>query len=102
MQSLASWAFGDFIFNVESDAFFDVNKATCFGFREMNLDTGKETIKLMITLGEQRIIHFESTMDELRNSVMAACNACHSNVNYCLLFGRVCQCRQIGIEILLF
>ncbi|OJH42075.1 hypothetical protein [Cystobacter ferrugineus] len=47
LQALANWAFGDFIFNVESDAFFDVNKARRFGFHEMHLDSVEETVKLM-------------------------------------------------------
>lgn len=47
LQALANWAFGDFIFNVESDAFFDVNKARRFGFHEIHLDSVEESVKLM-------------------------------------------------------
>jgi nucleoside-diphosphate-sugar epimerase len=56
LRELANWAFGDFIFNVENDAFFDVNKARRFGFQEMNLDSGKEITKLMEMLKTQKIV----------------------------------------------
>ncbi|MGV1019739.1 NAD-dependent epimerase/dehydratase family protein [Empedobacter falsenii] len=36
LDKLVQWGFGDFIFNVEVDAFQDVNKARRFGFNEMN------------------------------------------------------------------
>jgi len=39
VKELANWAFGDFIFNVEADAFFDVNKLRRAGFHEMQLDS---------------------------------------------------------------
>jgi len=39
LAELAQWPFGDFIFNVEADAFFDVNKLRRFGFHEMHLDS---------------------------------------------------------------
>ncbi|WP_188815854.1 SDR family oxidoreductase [Hymenobacter cavernae] len=39
LAELAQWPFGDFIFNVEADAFFDVNKLRRFGFHEMQLDS---------------------------------------------------------------
>ncbi|MBD2102421.1 hypothetical protein H6F94_16285 [Leptolyngbya sp. FACHB-261] len=56
LKDLANWPFGDFIFNVENDAFFDVNKARRFGFQEMNLDTGEEIVKLIGRLKQQKII----------------------------------------------
>ncbi|MEG4579031.1 SDR family oxidoreductase [Microcoleus sp. MON1_C5] len=56
LNALANWQFGDFIFKVEVDAFFDVNKARRFGFHEMNLDTGEEILKLIGQLKEQKII----------------------------------------------
>jgi len=39
LDELAQWGFGDFIFNVEADAFFDVNKLRRFGFHDMHLDS---------------------------------------------------------------
>jgi nucleoside-diphosphate-sugar epimerase len=39
LAELVQWGFGDFIFNVEADAFFDVNKLRRFGFHEMHLDS---------------------------------------------------------------
>jgi nucleoside-diphosphate-sugar epimerase len=39
LDELVQWGFGDFIFNVEADAFFDVNKLRRFGFHEMHLDS---------------------------------------------------------------
>jgi len=39
LDELAQWPFGDFIFNVKADAFFDVNKLRRFGFHEMHLDS---------------------------------------------------------------
>jgi len=42
IKDLANWRFGDFIFNVQYDAFFDVNKLRRHGFNEMHkrsLDT---------------------------------------------------------------
>ncbi len=56
LGELANWPFGDFIFNVEVDAFFDVTKARRFGFHEMNLNTGEEIVKLVQDLQQQRII----------------------------------------------
>ncbi len=53
---LANFAFGDFIFNVEHDAFFDVNKARRFGFHAMDLDSGEETVHLIRELQAQRIV----------------------------------------------
>jgi nucleoside-diphosphate-sugar epimerase len=39
LGELVQWGFGDFIFNVEADAFFDVNKLRRAGFHEMHLDS---------------------------------------------------------------
>lgn len=39
LEELAQWGFGDFIFNVEADAFFDVNKLRRAGFHEQQLDS---------------------------------------------------------------
>jgi hypothetical protein len=50
LQALANWAFGDFIFSVESDAFFDVSKARRFGFHEMHLDSVEEAVTRMARL----------------------------------------------------
>jgi nucleoside-diphosphate-sugar epimerase len=56
LRGLASWAFGDFIFNVEYDAFFDVNKARRFGFQQMYMDSAEEITSLMETLQERKIV----------------------------------------------
>ncbi|OKH53919.1 hypothetical protein NIES2101_09240 [Calothrix sp. HK-06] len=56
LKDLANWPFGAFIFNVENDAFFDVNKARRFGFHEMYLDTSEEIVKLWSYLKEQKIV----------------------------------------------
>lgn len=58
LDEIANWAFGDFIFNVENDAFFDVNKARRFGFDGMCLDSGDEILRLMRSLREQKVVHF--------------------------------------------
>ncbi|UOQ70921.1 hypothetical protein [Hymenobacter cellulosilyticus] len=39
LEELAQWPFGDFIFNVKADAFFDVNKLRRTGFQAMHLDS---------------------------------------------------------------
>jgi nucleoside-diphosphate-sugar epimerase len=51
VKELANWPFGDFIFNVEADAFFDVNKFRRAGFQEMQLETFES---------------FKNTFDELK------------------------------------
>jgi nucleoside-diphosphate-sugar epimerase len=51
IKDLANWAFGEFIFNVEADAFFDVNKLRRSGFHKMQLDTFES---------------FKNTFDELK------------------------------------
>ncbi|MFI2744278.1 SDR family oxidoreductase [Zhouia sp. PK063] len=52
LEALVQWGFGDFIFNVETDAFQDVNKARRFGFHEMN---GNTEAKLMETFKELQL-----------------------------------------------
>ncbi|MGB7486527.1 MAG: SDR family oxidoreductase [Phormidesmis sp.] len=42
---LGQGSFGDFIFNVEADAIFDVNKARRAGFQVMNRDSGQSFIR---------------------------------------------------------
>ncbi|MEJ7559188.1 MAG: SDR family oxidoreductase [Pedobacter sp.] len=51
IKELANWPFGDFIFNVEADAFFDVNKLRRAGFHEMQVESFES---------------FKKTFDELR------------------------------------
>lgn len=56
LDQLVQWAFGDFIFATEYDAFFDVNKARRFGFQEMNLDSIEQMIAYFQTLKNNKII----------------------------------------------
>ncbi|HEY0790940.1 MAG TPA: SDR family oxidoreductase [Chthoniobacterales bacterium] len=56
LADLATWPFGDFIFNVQSDAFFDVNKARRFGMAEMNLDTADAMVELFERLKAEKIV----------------------------------------------
>lgn len=51
IKELANWPFGDFIFNVEADAFFDVNKLRRAGFHEMQVESFES---------------FKNTFDELK------------------------------------
>lgn len=51
IKELANWAFGDFIFRVEADAFFDVNKFRRAGFQEMQVESFES---------------FRNTFDELK------------------------------------
>jgi nucleoside-diphosphate-sugar epimerase len=51
IKELANWPFGDFIFNVEADAFFDVNKFRREGFNEMKIESFES---------------FKNTFDELK------------------------------------
>ncbi|SEO05938.1 Nucleoside-diphosphate-sugar epimerase [Mucilaginibacter gossypiicola] len=51
VKELANWPFGDFIFNVEADAFFDVNKFRRAGFHEMQVESFES---------------FKNTFDELK------------------------------------
>jgi len=56
IEKLVQWPFGDFIFNTEYDAFFDVNKARRFGFHEMHLDSIDQMLKTFQSLRDARII----------------------------------------------
>ncbi|GLB49277.1 SDR family oxidoreductase [Neptunitalea lumnitzerae] len=56
LDELVQWGFGDFIFNVETDAFQDVNKARRFGFHEMNGDTETKLINTFKELQTEKII----------------------------------------------
>ncbi|MAX79844.1 MAG: NAD-dependent dehydratase [Crocinitomicaceae bacterium] len=56
LDELVQWGFGDFIFNVETDAFQDVNKARRFGFQEMNGDSLGIFLSTFQQLKEERII----------------------------------------------
>lgn len=56
LDSLVQWGFGDFIFNVEVDAFLDVNKARRFGFHEMNGDTLSNLLSTFQNLKDKNII----------------------------------------------
>ncbi|WP_028297195.1 SDR family oxidoreductase [Olivibacter sitiensis] len=56
LDRLVQWGFGDFIFNVEYDAFLDVNKARRFGFHEMNGDSLSIFLKTFKYLKDEKII----------------------------------------------
>lgn len=56
LDKLVQWGFGDFIFNVEYDAFLDVNKARRFGFHEMNGDSLGIFLKTFKYLKNEKII----------------------------------------------
>ncbi|QIH34739.1 SDR family oxidoreductase [Sphingobacterium sp. DR205] len=56
LDQLVQWAFGDFIFGTECDAFFDVNKARRYGFQEMYLDSIEQMIAYFQTLKDNKII----------------------------------------------
>lgn len=56
IERLVQWPFGDFIFNVQYDAFFDVNKARRFGFNEMHADSIEYMINTFKNLKDARII----------------------------------------------
>ncbi|MBB5634385.1 nucleoside-diphosphate-sugar epimerase [Pedobacter cryoconitis] len=56
LDTLVQWGFGDFVFNVEVDAFLDVNKARRFGFHEMNGDSLKIFLDTFKQLKDKRII----------------------------------------------
>ena len=53
---LGPGAFGDFIFHVETDAIFDVNKARADGFHEMNRRSVESIISHLEHLVEQKLI----------------------------------------------
>ncbi|WP_207435365.1 SDR family oxidoreductase [Sabulibacter ruber] len=56
LDKLVQWGFGDFIFNTEYDAFFDVNKARRYGFHEMHLDSIEHMLQTFQTLRDNKII----------------------------------------------
>ncbi|HML65200.1 MAG TPA: SDR family oxidoreductase [Dysgonomonas sp.] len=56
LDRLVQWGFGDFIFNVESDAFQDVNKARRFGFHEMQIDSTEDILLTLSKLKGEKII----------------------------------------------
>lgn len=56
LDKLVQWGFGDFIFNVEVDAFLDVNKARRFGFHEMNGDSLHNLLNTFKLMAEKNII----------------------------------------------
>lgn len=56
LDKLVQWSFGDFIFNVEVDAFLDVNKARRNGFHEMNGNSLKNLLDTFQTLKDKRIV----------------------------------------------
>ncbi|AHM58728.1 NAD-dependent epimerase/dehydratase [Flammeovirgaceae bacterium 311] len=56
LNQLVQWGFGDFIFNNEYDAFFDVNKARRFGFHEMQTDSIDYMLNTFQTLKDKKII----------------------------------------------
>ncbi len=56
LNELVQWPFGDFIFNVEYDAFFDVNKARRFGFNCMHIDSIEYIIQTFKQLQDNKII----------------------------------------------
>jgi nucleoside-diphosphate-sugar epimerase len=56
IKELANWPFGDFIFNVEVDAFFDVNKFRRAGFHEMKVESFESFKKTFDELKADQII----------------------------------------------
>jgi nucleoside-diphosphate-sugar epimerase len=56
LSELVQWPFGDFIFNVKYDAFFDVNKARRFGFQAMNLDSAEQIVGVLKNLQQDKIL----------------------------------------------
>ncbi len=56
LNELVQWPFGDFIFNVEHDAFFDVNKARRYGFNCMHVDSIEYMCKTFLSLQKNKII----------------------------------------------
>lgn len=56
LDQLVQWGFGDAIFNVEDDAFFDVNKARRYGFQEMNGNSTQVLLDAFTQLKDRRII----------------------------------------------
>ncbi|WP_313580420.1 SDR family oxidoreductase [Chishuiella sp.] len=56
LDELVQWNFGDFIFNVEVDAFQDVNKARRFGFHKMNGNSLENLFNTFQTMRDNKII----------------------------------------------
>lgn len=56
IKQLANWSFGDFIFNVEADAFFDVNSFRRAGFHEMHLPSIDSFVNTFNELRAHQII----------------------------------------------
>ena len=56
IKELANWGFGDFIFNVQYDAFFDVNKLRRIGFSQMHKPSLETFIAAFDQLKLKRII----------------------------------------------
>ncbi len=56
LNELVQWPFGDFIFNVEHDAFFDVNKARRYGFNSMHVDSIEYMCETFRSLQKNNII----------------------------------------------
>lgn len=56
LDEMVQWGFGDFIFNVETDAFQDVSKARQFGFHQMNGNTSSLLFDTFKQLQNERLI----------------------------------------------
>jgi len=56
ISTLAQGAFGDFIFNVETDAVFDVTKARQHGFTKMQKRSDDDLIAHLEAMVEQKLI----------------------------------------------
>ncbi len=56
LDSIAKADFGDFIFNVESDAVFDVGKARRAGFVKMNRDTAQSLLDHLQHMRDEKLI----------------------------------------------
>ena len=55
-KSVATWAFGDWVFSEESDWFSDVSKLRRAGFQRMNIDTTSMFLQQFAQLRQDRII----------------------------------------------
>jgi nucleoside-diphosphate-sugar epimerase len=56
LDKLVQWPFGDFIFNIVHDAFFDVNKFRRHGFQEMHLDSFESFKRVFDQLKAHKVI----------------------------------------------
>ncbi|WP_157492047.1 hypothetical protein [Mangrovimonas sp. ST2L15] len=56
LDEVVQWGFVDFICNVETDAFQDVNKGRPFGFHEMNGDIETKMMNTFKELQTEKII----------------------------------------------